>query len=144
MENETNLFALENFRLKIEEVSNDEVYDVKRIKEKSQGKYKQNSHAPKAYNVPRHFSKVHIMCFAEVRGRKNLVCFKNMADWIINDQWYDNKRQNADDEAKRLVETAAIIKNKLKQFLQSNPPASITCSPPITDVKVGWIPDSLF
>ena len=30
-----------------------------------------------------------------------------MADWIINDQWYDNKRQNADDEAKRLVETAA-------------------------------------
>ena len=38
LENETNLFALEDFRLKIEEVSNDEVYDVKRIKEKSQGK----------------------------------------------------------------------------------------------------------
>ena len=43
-----------------------------------------------------------------------------------------------------LLKLLQIIKNTLKQFLQSNPPASITCSPPITDVKVGWIPDSLF
>ena len=66
--------------------------------------------------------------FAEVPGRKNVVCFRNMANWITSDQWYDNKRQNADDEAKRIIETAAkIIKHKLKEFLQSNATGSTTC-----------------
>ena len=66
--------------------------------------------------------------FAEVSGRKNVVCFRNMVNWITRDQWYDNKRQNADDEAKCIIETAAkIIKNKLKEFLQSNAMGSTTC-----------------
>ena len=77
--------------------------------------------------------------FAAVSGRKNVVCFRNMADWIINDQWHDNKWQNGDDEAKRIIETATkIIKNELKEFLQSNP-----CYPSIDNVKIGWISDHL-
>ena len=84
----------------MEEVSNDEVYGVKRIKQKLQRKYEE------------------IIFFAEVSGNKNVI-FRNMADRIVSDQWYDNKRQNADNEAKRIIETAPkIIKNKLKEFLQ--------------------------
>ena len=38
-----------------------------------------------------------------------------MADCIIRDQWYENKRKNVDDETKRIIETAAkIIENELK------------------------------
>ena len=84
----------------MEEVSNDEVYGVKRIKQKLQRKCEEN------------------IFFAEVSGNKNVI-FRNMADRIVSDQWYDNKRQNADNEAKRIIETAPkIIKNKLKEFLQ--------------------------
>ena len=78
----------------MEEVSNDEVYGVKRIKQKLQRKYEEN------------------IFFAEVSGNKNVI-FRNMADRIVSDQWYDNKRQNADNEAKRIIETAPkIIKNE--------------------------------
>ena len=84
----------------MEEVYNDGVYGVKRIKQKLQRKYEEN------------------IFFAEVSGNKNVI-FRNMADRIVSDQWYDNKRQNADNEAKRIIETAPkIIKNKLKEFLQ--------------------------
>ena len=75
MENEIDFFTLEDFRWKTEEVSNDKVYGVKRIKEKLREKYKEN------------------IFFAEVSGRTNVVCLGNMADCIIGNQWYDNKRQ---------------------------------------------------
>ena len=110
LESEIDLFTLEDFQLKMEEVPSDETCSVKRIKQKLQKVYKEN------------------LFFAEVPGRKNVVCFRNMANWITSDQWYDNKRQNADDEAKRIIETAAkIIKNKLKEFLKSNATDSTTC-----------------
>ena len=110
LETEIDLFSYENFPLKMEEVPSDETCSVKRIKQKLQKMYKEN------------------LFFAEVSGRKNVVCFRNMVNWITRDQWYDNKRQNADDEAKCIIETAAkIIKNKLKEFLQSNAMGSTTC-----------------
>ena len=44
--------------------------------------------------------------------------FGNMASWIISDQWYNNKRSNTDDEAKRIVETAAkLIKSDIRDNL---------------------------
>ena len=69
------------------------------------------------------------------------MCFRNMGNWIISDQWNDNKIQDIDDEAKRIIETAAkIIKNELKVFLQSNATGSTTYYPSINDVKTYWIP----
>ena len=110
----------------MEEVSSDEVYSVKKIKQKLQEKYKEN------------------IFFAEVTRRKNVVSIRSMRDWIISDQWYDNKRQNADDEVKHIFETAAkIIKNELKKCLQSNATGSTSCYPSIDDVKTGSIPDHL-
>ena len=32
--------------------------------------------------------------------KDNVVCFRNMASWIVRDQRYNNKRSNADEEAK--------------------------------------------
>ena len=82
--------------------------------------------------------------FAEVSGRKSVLCFRNMADWKISDQWYDNKRQNDDDEAKRIIETdTKIVKSKLKELLQSNATGSTTCYPSIDNIKIGWIPNHL-
>lgn len=62
LKNEIYLFTLEYSRLKMEEVSSDEVYDIKRIKQKLQEKCKEN------------------LFSAEVSGKKNVVCFWNMAD----------------------------------------------------------------
>ena len=45
--------------------------------------------------------------FAEVNGRKNVVCFKNMVNYIINEQWYEKRRNNVKDEPKRIVATVA-------------------------------------
>ena len=43
---------------------------------------------------------------AEVSGRKNVV-FQNMANLIVSDKWY--QWSNSEDEAQRIVETAAKI-----------------------------------
>ena len=104
----------------MEKVFNDKVYDVNRIKQKLQENYKEKK------------------LFAEVSGRKNFLCSRNIADGIISDQWYGNKRQNVDDEAKCIVETTAkIIKIELKEFLQSNTTGSTTCYASIYDIKIG-------
>ena len=47
--------------------------------------------------------------FAEVEGRENVVCFRNMAKYLINDKWYVGKRDDIEDEAERIVVTAAKI-----------------------------------
>ena len=60
--------------------SND-VYSVKRLKQKLQDKYKD------------------FIFFAEVQGRKNVVYLRNVADFIINDKWYEAKKQNIQDKS---------------------------------------------
>ena len=78
--------------------------------------------------------------FAEISGRKNVVCFRNMTSWIIRDQWYNNKRSNADDEAKQITEIAKLIKNEIRDDLKR----STDIFPSTDDApKAGWIPDTL-
>ena len=105
------------------EIFDEDVYTVKRIKEKLQDKYKDN------------------IFFAEVSGRKNDVCFRNMASRIISDQLYDNMRSNADDKSKQIIETdVKLIKSDIRGNLKRS-----TDSFPSTDdaSKVGWILDTL-
>ena len=53
--------------------------------------------------------------FAEINGRKNVLCFKNMANYIINEKWYGKRQINLDDEAKRIVITASkLIREEIK------------------------------
>ena len=105
------------------EIFDEDVYTVKRIKEKLQDKYKDN------------------IFFAEVSDRKNDVCFRNTASRIISDQLYDNMRSNADDKSKQNIETdVKLIKSDIRGNLKRS-----TDSFPSTDdaSKVGWILDTL-
>ena len=55
--------------------------------------------------------------FAEINGRKNVLCFKNMANYIINEKWYEKRQINVDDEAKRIVITAAkVIREEIRNL----------------------------
>ena len=43
------------------------------------------------------------MVSAEVNGRENVVCFRDMTSLIINDKWYEAKRDNVEDESERIM-----------------------------------------
>ena len=47
--------------------------------------------------------------FAEVQGRKNVICWHDMASFIINEKWYSDRKRNIDDDARRIVKTAAKL-----------------------------------
>ena len=77
-----------------------DVYTVKRIKQKLQEHYKED------------------IFFAELSGRKNVVCFKNMAELIISDKWYSDRKSDKADEASRIIETVAkLIKCSIRDDL---------------------------
>ena len=85
------------------ENENEDVYSVKRLKQKLQDRYKDH------------------LFFAEVIGRKNVVCFRDMAGIIINDKWYEAKRDKIEDQSERVVLAAAkIIKAQIREMSYSN------------------------
>jgi hypothetical protein len=54
--------------------------------------------------------------FAEITGRKNVLCFRDMASYIINDKWHANKQENVEDERQRIVKAAAkLIKAEIRE-----------------------------
>ena len=63
------------------ENENKDVYSVKRLKQKLQDCYRDH------------------LFFVEVNGRKNVVCFRDMASPIINNKWYEAKRDNIEDKS---------------------------------------------
>ena len=84
------------------ENENEDVYYVKRLKQKLQYCYRDH------------------LFFAEVNGRKNVVCFRDMASLIINDKWYEAKRDNIEDKSERIVLAAAkIIKAQVREMSYS-------------------------
>ena len=126
LENENQLFTLEDVELKMKELADGEqVYGVKRIKQKLEQNFKGN------------------IFFAEISGRKNVICFENMAHRIVSDKWYEERKANVDDEAKRIIETAAkLVKNDIKQFLLSK--CDSNAYPSIEEAEnANWIPDYL-
>ena len=79
--------------------------------------------------------------FAEFEGRENVVCFRNMAKYIINDKWYTGKKENIEDEAERIVVTAAkIIKAAIREKEYD-----VNSYPTNEDIKsmdqgISWVP----
>ena len=106
LENENELYTLQELSDKISEYSGPaepEVYGVKRIKQKLKDKYGD------------------VVFFAEISGRKNVVCFQSKASLIISDKWYSERRANVQDEAIHIIDTAAkLIKDNLRITLQKN------------------------
>ena len=73
-EGDADLYTLAELHSKMSELSGEsEVYTIKRLKQKLQERYKE------------------FIFFAEVEGRSNVVYFRNMAKYIINDKWYSER-----------------------------------------------------
>ena len=54
--------------------------------------------------------------FAEVDGCGTVLCFRNMASYIINDKWYSEKKEDIQEEAERIVIAAAkIIRAEIRE-----------------------------
>ena len=89
------LYTLTELHSKMVELSEgDDVYTNKRLKQKLQENYKEH---------------------ANVEGRKNVVCFKNMAKFIINEKW-QSSRNSTEDKAEWIVSTAAkIIRDEIRE-----------------------------
>ena len=51
--------------------------------------------------------------FTEVPGKPNIVCFKNMTEFVVNDKWFsEGEKKYSNDEAERIIVTAAMLTNK--------------------------------
>jgi hypothetical protein len=54
--------------------------------------------------------------FADVHGHKNVICWRDMASFFINEKWYSNRRDNIKDDARRVVIAAAkLIRAETRQ-----------------------------
>ena len=98
-EGDADLYTLSELQAKMVEFSGGaDVYSIKRLKQKLEDRYKE------------------FIFFAEIEGRSNVVCFRNMASYIINEKWYSEKKDDIQDEANRIVTAAAkIIKSAIRE-----------------------------
>ena len=57
------------------------------------------------------------LVFSEMRGKKNVPSFKDMVNYIINKKWYDERINNVEKEAIRIITTAAkLIQQEIKNI----------------------------
>ena len=121
LENENELYTLQELYEKMENVSAGLVYGTKRLKQKLKEKYGE------------------LIFFAEMCGRKDVVCFRSTANNILNDKWYEERKTSVEDEEKRIVETSAkLIKNAIRIAAQEV--YSTEFFPSAEDVQLNWIP----
>ena len=50
--------------------------------------------------------------FTKALGKPNVVCFKNMTEFIANDKWFSEGKKDSNDEAERIIVTAAMLSNE--------------------------------
>lgn len=75
-EADAELYTLMELHAKISAFSDGaEVYTTKRLKQKLHEHYKDH------------------ISFAEIEGRSNVLCFRNMANYIVNKRWQSGKTQ---------------------------------------------------
>ena len=101
----------------------EDVYSRKWLKEKLQEKYGES------------------LFFATIDGGVDVVCFRDAAKYLINDQWYKNRQEDIEEEAKRIVKQAAKI--ILGQIRSTNVDTSeYPSNEVIRNVDMGkeWIP----
>ena len=92
VESDGELYTLPELHTRMTELAaGEEVYGMKRLKQKLIDKYKDS------------------IFFAEIDGRSNVVCFRNMVNYILNDAWYDARKKNKEKDAERIIATAAKL-----------------------------------
>ena len=91
LETECELYSLSELRSRLIEISSSEdVYEVKSIKNK----------------LVRYGEHVF---FATVAGRSNVVTLGNTADYLLNEQWYSDRKDSTQEQAERIIITAAKL-----------------------------------
>ena len=76
----------------------DQVYSVKNLK----------------WQLMKHYGEH--LTFAEVCGRKDVVCLQNMASYILNDKWHKVRSDDVASESRRIVEAAAkLIRAEIRE-----------------------------
>ena len=79
------LYTLSELHSKMAEFSDgSNVYSMKRLKQKLQEHYQD------------------YIFFANIEGRDNVICFRNMAEYVINQKW-QSKRNDTECEAEHIV-----------------------------------------
>ena len=118
------MYTLSELHAKMAEFADgSEIYSIKRFKQKLQEHYKDS------------------IFFAEVGGRDNVICFKDLAKHIVNEKWYSDRKDSIEDEAERIVTAAAkLIKAGIRE--QRYDIGSYPCNEDIEDGKK-WIPHLL-
>ena len=92
IEREGELYSLKELHDKMEKEANDtDTYSRRWMKVKSVEKYGERIY------------------FSEINGKSDVVCFKDIADILINDAWYNKRNENSENEAKRVLDLAAKI-----------------------------------
>ena len=129
LDEQTELYTLQDLHDKMIELSGEATYvcATKWIKKKLEDKYGD------------------YIFIAEVSGRKNAACFRNLASMIINDKWYEERHTDVKNEANRIIDTAAkLIKNRLRLAAHKNEKYTMDTFPSVEDAtKIGWIPNEL-
>ena len=121
------LYTLDELQDRMREMGgSDVVYSTKQLKRKLKDKYKE-----------------HIF-FAEICGKKNVICIRDMASRIINNRWYSEREKDFVDESQRIVRAAAkLIKAEIRDAPYDNKqyPTEFECS----ELKAGkqWLPSLL-
>ena len=76
LESEAELYTFSELHQKVKDLSGGkEVYTVKRLKQKLQEHYKE------------------FIFFPKVQGRANVVCFRNMVDFLTNETWHAQRKK---------------------------------------------------
>jgi hypothetical protein len=97
------LYSLDELQQKLFEIAlgdEDRVYSKPQLKRKLEEKYGE-----------------HIF-FSEVAGKRNVICFRNMATCVIHEKWYSDRRTEIADESVRVVVAAAkLIKAQIREMV---------------------------
>jgi hypothetical protein len=92
LELEGELYSLSELHEKLKMIAGSgEVYSSKWLKKKLKDKYHEH------------------VIFVEMEGRSNVVCLRNTADFHITDKWYTGRKVDSNEEAMRIIETAAKL-----------------------------------
>lgn len=76
------------------------VYSIKRLQQKLKDRYGE------------------FIYFSSLCGKANVVCFRNMANFLINSTWYLDRQCKIEDETERIVKTASnLIRSEIRVTL---------------------------
>jgi len=82
--------------------------------------------------------------FASISGRRDVICFRNMAARIINDQWYENRENDVEKESKRIVAAAAkLIKASIREMKSNTEKYPVNSEVSDCSVAKEWVPPLL-